>query len=259
MILLLSAFSQVSCQRNDTPDREYYHLKIYHLSQNDPQRSEDQETILDHYLEKAFIPALQRAGIGPVGVFKPLKGMDESGPMVFVLIPCSTLEQYEKIPELLLSDQQYLEEGAPYIEASHEAPPYERIESILMRAFEGTPSLQVPDHSSSREKRVYELRSYESATGKLNQRKVAMFNEGESALFQRLGFQPVFFGEVLSSGRMPHLMYMTTFSDTLSQKELWERFRNDPAWLEMKDLERYRHTVSHIDRYLLCPTGYSDY
>jgi hypothetical protein len=86
-----------------------------------------------------------------------------------------------------------------------------------------------------------------------------MFDEGESELFRDLGFQPVFFGKVVASEQMPHLMYMTVHADTLSQQEHWDAFRTDPRWEEMKDLERYRNTVSHIDRHLLYPTAYSDY
>ena len=75
------------------------------------------------------------------------------------------------------------------------------------------------------EDRIYELRSYQSATEKLYQRKVAMFNEGEAEIFIRLGFQPVFFGEVLSGGDMPRLVYMTTHASSEAQEQNWNAFR----------------------------------
>ncbi len=257
-LLLISLFLG-SCRDSEPAGRDYYQLKIYHLSESDPERRSEQEKTLDQYLADAFIPAMHRAGIGSVGVFKPLESLMEELPMVMILVPYSSLEQFGEMPRVLLADQQYREDGAAYLEASHENPPYQRIESVLLRAFENTPRIQLPDHPTPRNQRVYELRSYEGATESLYRRKVEMFNEGESALFRRLSFQPVFFAEVLSSGRMPHLMYMTSFSDTASQKEHWDRFRSDPEWLEMKDLERYQNTVSHIDRYLLRPAPYSDY
>ncbi|MEF8985351.1 MAG: NIPSNAP family protein, partial [Bacteroidales bacterium] len=70
--------------------------------------------------------------------------------------------------------------------------------------------------------------------------------------------QPVFFGQALSSDHMPHLMYMTTFSDTTSQQEHWDAFGNHPDWQEMKEIERYQNTVSNITKYLMYPTDYSD-
>ena len=75
---------------------------------------------------------------------------------------------------------------------------------------------------------------------------------------RKLPLDPVFFGEVMSSAHMPHLMYMTTFSDTLSQQEHWNAFGNHPDWLEMKEIDRYKNTVSNITIYLMYPTDYSD-
>ena len=120
------------------------------------------------------------------------------------------------------------------------------------------PRYFVPDHSTPHHEQIYELRSYESATEKLHKRKVEMFNEGgEIALFSKLGFKAVFYGKVISGAHMPNLMYMISFENKQSNKEHWDAFVNHPDWLEMKDLERYANTVSHIDRWLLHPTAYS--
>ena len=130
---------------------------------------------------------------------------------------------------------------------------------MIMRCFSATPTLVQPDLSTPRSERVYELRSYQAATEKLYELKVEMFNEGESQLFQELKFNPVFFAEVLSSAHMPHLVYMVAHADTAAQSANWETFGAHPEWDRMKNLERYQNTVSHITRYLLYPTEYSDY
>ena len=248
--LLTSVLIQFSaCDSSET--REYYHLKMYQFEDI------QQELVMDRYLENVYLPALERAGIPTVGVFKPRNVYEGEQQYILVLIPFSSLEEFEMLENKLEQDEVYLTEGKEFIEAPFDAPPYERIESVLLRAFASTPHLSVPDHSSPPASRVYELRSYESATERLYRRKVEMFNEGESALFQKLGFQPVFFGEVLSSAHMPHLMYLTTFSDTSSQQEHWDAFRNHPEWLEMKEIEKYQNTVSNITKYLLYPTDYS--
>ncbi len=233
-------------------ERDYYQLKIYRI-ENDAQ-----EEKLDQFLKDAYLPALHRAGIEKVGVFKPIEGKNEGKAFVMVFIPFASLEEFEKLPQRLLNDRTYQESGSQYIMAAHDQPFYERIETILLRAFSASPRLGTPVKEGSKSERVYELRSYEAATERLYERKVEMFNQGESALFARLGFNPLFFAEVLSSSRMPHLMYMTTFSDEKSQEERWNAFREHPDWLAMKDLERYRNTVSVITRYLLYPAEYSD-
>jgi hypothetical protein len=176
-----------------------------------------------------------------------------------LLLPFGSLQEFEALDVLLKEDNEYQDAGKEYILSPHDAPPYDRIETILLRAFSATPVLSIPEIGTPRKGRVYELRSYQAATEHLYERKVEMFNEGESALFEKLGFNPVFFGEVLSSNQMPHLMYMTAHADTTAQKANWDAFRVHPEWLGMKDLERYLHTVSHIDKYLLYPTAYSDY
>ena len=233
-------------------EREYYQIKIYWLD------NETQESRLDDYFENAYLPALHRAGIDQVGVFKSIEGRNDGKRFVMVFIPSSSLEDFEIVKDQLGQDALFIEAGSDYILAAHDDPPYRRIETILLRAFSETPVMGTPVEEGAKSERVYELRSYESATEFLFHRKVEMFNQGESALFVKLGFHPLFFGEVLSSAHMPHLMYMITFADEKSQEAHWNAFRDHPDWLGMKDLERYQHTVSHITQYLMHPAAYSD-
>ena len=86
-----------------------------------------------------------------------------------------------------------------------------------------------------------------------------MFNEGgEVAIFSRLGFNAVFYGNVISGSEMPNLMYMTSFSDMRSRDAHWESFRNDPAWDKLSSMEKYQNNVSRIDIQFLRSTNYSD-
>jgi hypothetical protein len=246
LILMLFSYNGLAI------DRDYYQIKIYWIE------NESQEKSLDQYFESALLPALHRAGIEKVGVFKPIEGKNEDKKFVMVCIPVKSLDDLEKLPETLKKDGTYLDKGQGYIEAAHDNPSFTRIESILLRAFSSFPQMGEPVKEGERKDRVYELRSYEAATELLYERKVEMFNQGESELFVQLGFNPLFFAEVLSSAHMPHLMYMITFSDEKSQEEHWNAFRDHPDWLAMKDLEKYQNTVSSITRYLLYPTAYSD-
>ena len=86
-----------------------------------------------------------------------------------------------------------------------------------------------------------------------------MFNEGgEVTLFKRLGFNAVFYGEVLSGSRMPNLMYMTTFENQASRDEHWKAFSNDPEWKKLSSMPEYQNNVSKINIYFVYPTEYSD-
>jgi len=233
-------------------DGDSYQIRIYRLDHT------GQENRMESYLKEAFIPALHRSGIEQVGVFKPLDPDGENGRYIMVLIPFHSLKEFRELPVLLAKDLSYQKAAAAYLEAAHDDPPYSRMESILLSAFSVMPRLEKPGLETPPARRVYELRSYQGPTERLFQRKVEMFNEGEAALFMRLGFNPVFFGEVISGPHMPNLMYMTTFENETSRQEHWKSFREHPDWLSIKDLPRYRNTVSHISIYLIHPTGYSD-
>lgn len=234
-------------------ERDFYELRIYHI------KSPDQEKRMDTYLEEAFLPALHRFGISKVGVFKPLlNDQKEKGSKIYVFIPYTSMEQFLELPAALDKNRDYAEAGRDYIDASHDNPAYVRMEKILMRAFTGMPHFQEPKLTGPKEDRVYELRSYESATEKQHLNKVKMFNEGEIEIFDRLGFNAVFYGEVLAGTQMPNLMYLTTFSDMDSEKAHWNAFRSDPQWEKMKVMEEYQNNMTRNDTRLLFPTEYSD-
>jgi hypothetical protein len=234
--------------------RDFYQIKVYDI------KDKQQETVIDNYLKDAYIPALHRAGIKKVGVFKPIADDPAAGTKIFVFIPLKNLDQIDKLELSLEKDKDYNKNGEAYINAAHDNPPYERMESILLKAFTSQPDFYAPDFSTPKSEQIFELRSYEGATEKLYKKKVHMFNEGgEAAIFQNLGSKPVFFGEVLSGSKMPNLMYMTSYENMKSNEEHWKAFRESPAWEELKGKEEYANTVSHIDKWMTYPTDYSDF
>jgi len=250
VIFLLSLFlMSCLCTANA---RDIYQIKIYSLE------NEKQEQRMDDFLKDAYIPAMKRAGINNVGVFKPITEDAATGKLIYVLIPFKTIDQFEKLEGVLAKDKKYQTDGSDYINAAHDDSPYTRIESILLRSFKTMPNYGIPNHTTPAAEQVYELRSYEGATEKLYEKKVEMFNDGgETKIFKELGFQPVFFGEVISGSTMPNLMYLTTFKNKSSQDEHWDAFRSAPAWLELKEDKQYENTVSKSVKVFLRPTEYS--
>jgi len=252
LFLLIVAFALASA--TVAPKRDYYEIRIYHIT------SSAQEDRVERFLKEAYLPALHRAGISKVGVFKPVEADTANfGKRVYVLIPYKSLDQFEKLPEDLQKDKQYETSGSDYLNAPFNDLPYARLESILLSAFSGMPQFEVPKHATPVSERIYELRSYEGPTEKIFKNKVKMFNEGdEVGLFRRLGFNAVFYGEVIAGSRMPNLMYMTTFPDKASRDAHWDAFRVDPQWKTLSGMSEYKNNVSKIDIFFLHPTEYSD-
>ncbi len=238
--------------RANAAQQDYYQLKIYHL------KTRGQESRLDNYLEKAYIPAIHRQGIATVGVFKPVKP-DTSGLLVYVLTPFKGFLKLEIIDSNLAKDDQYTADGKDYLSADYKEPPYARLETIILKAFPKMTQLAIPQLTAGKTDRIYELRSYESATESYNLNKVKMFNDGdEVGLFKRLGFKAVFYAEVIAGSRMPNLMYMITFNNMAEHDKLWKNFGDDAYWKSLLSKPEYQNNVSHIDSTFLHPAPYSD-
>jgi len=249
-IFLVLGFATVA---GAAPKREFYEIKIYHVINS------DQEQRVEKFLKEAYLPALHRAGIGKVGVFKPVESDTTFGKRIYVLTPFASMDEYVKLPDVLQKDKQYEPSGADYLNAPFDNLPYARIETILLKSFVGMTQLEAPKLSTPVTERVYELRSYEGHTEKIFQNKVKMFNDGnEIAPFKRLGFNAVFYAEVISGSRMPNLMYMTSFTNRTSRDEHWKTFGADPQWKKLSGLAEYQNNVSKINIYLLHPAEYSE-
>jgi hypothetical protein len=235
---------------------DFYQLKVYHLS------SVEQEQVVDEYLEQAYLPAMHKAGIAHVGVFKPVAPSTGESPaerLIYVLIPFASQQEFSRVESQLAKDQNYQSTGAKYLNAPYSNPPFNRIETILLNAFEKHPHFAVPDLQGPKKDRIYELRSYEGHTEKISANKIRMFNDGdEVGLFKRLGFNAVFYGEVIAGSTMPNLMYMTTFENKADRDAHWQSFGSDPYWKELSAMPEYQHNVSKNVTTFLYPTEYSD-
>jgi hypothetical protein len=234
------------------PKQEFYEIKVYYL------KDQSQQERVEKYLKDAYLPALNRAGIRKVGVFKPVPTDTAAGKRLYVLTPMNSLDQVMEIADKLAKDKQYLAAGADYINAAHTNAPYRRMETILLKAFSQMPAFKAPDHKTPHSERIYELRSYEGHTEKIYKNKVQMFNEGgEVKIFEKLGFNAVFYGEVLAGSRMPNLMYMTTFENKASRDAHWKAFSADPDWKALSAKPEYKNNVSKNVTLFLNPAPYS--
>jgi hypothetical protein len=244
----------VSCTEEPV-QQMYYEIKIFNVTQ--PGQAER----VDNYLKSAFIPAMHRAGVTKVGVFKPIEADTVlSGKMIIVFIPYQTADHYISVPGVLEQDPDFQQAGRDFIDAPYDNPPFARYESILLKAFKNMPHFRPPSFTTPAGERIYELRSYESSTDAKAAKKRDMFNKGgEITIFEKLGFNAAFYAEVLAGSHMPNLMYMTTFQDMKTHDELWAAFGKHPDWVKLRDVEEYKNTVSKNTRYLLHPTDYSDF
>jgi NIPSNAP len=204
-----------------SPPREFYQLRKYTL------RTGPQLALTQNYFEHALIPVLNRMAMSPVGAFKLDIGPET--PTYYLLIPAASVEALVTLDTRLAEDTEFIKASAAFWGAPASAPAFVRVESSLMSAFAGWPKLVPPKG----EKRIFQLRTYESPGYAAHVRKVHMFDEAEIGIFTRTGLTPVFFGDTLIGPRVPSLTYMLTFADVTELNEKWKVFGSDPAWKDL--------------------------
>jgi hypothetical protein len=230
---------------NSTGDRQFLEWRRY------DSRTDAQHALVSNFLQHAVLPALKRLNIGPVGVFSE-SGQDASKSL-YTLVPFDSLEQFVNLGRVLGSDQEFLTAAGDYLSASKESPAYDRIENQLMVAFKGHPQVTIPRSGD----RIFELRIYESHSELKAKLKIEMFNDAEFEIFRKVGLDGVFFGETIVGANLPNLTYMLAYSDMAEHDRAWQAFREHPDWIELRDRERYKDTVSKVASRFLNPTEYS--
>lgn len=248
-IITINGFSQ-----GGKKNKNFYEMRIYEY------HSADQQKLIDGFISTALIPYLHSKKIGKIGAFTAMANDTAKTKKIVVLIPYTSLSDIPAINKSMFADEKVLKNGDAYLNATSENPAYDRMMSIIMEGFRFSPTLTPPSLSNSIAEKVYELRSYESASEKKYWKKVEMFNEGgEIPLFARLGFNAVFYAEVISGPSMPNLMYMTSFENMASRDEHWKSFSNDPEWKKLSSMKEYEKTVSKNTITFLKATAYSEY
>ena len=198
---------------------------------------------------------MNRAGVGRVGAFNVVYG--ENAPSLLLVLTHQTLDSVVSLRDRLASDTVYARAGAAILDAPMSDPPFVRVESSLLRAFDAMPTLEPSAGAATARSRIFELRTYESHSDRAALNKLKMFNAGEVPIFRRAGLTPVFFGETLIGANMPNLTYMLTFSDMSARDAAWAAFGRDSEWKTLSADPQYRDNVSAISDIILQPTPYS--
>jgi len=228
-----------------TPQKEFYEFRIYQLTGG------GSKNILKSYFTEALMPLFKKFGV-KLGAFEELD--KEDPPKVYTIFVYPSPEIYFKIQKELTSNSEYLAAAKSYFEIPATKPVFERYETFLTEAFDSIPNLKVP----AKNRGLLELRTYESYNEDAARRKIAMFNDEELPLFEKVGLHPVFFSKMLAGKNTPALMYMLWFTDMEEREANWKKFSGSPEWKEISGKPIYADTVSKVRKKFLTPTDYSE-
>lgn len=225
-----SAYETTQKKSNSLIELRYYKLR---------NTTDDMPKRLNEFLSGKYLPALRKSGVTKVGFFGNLIG--QASPLVLQVTEFKNLAQAE---------------------ASWEIPAaldYVRVETSLIRSFDGLPSLEMPAAEAGRPARVFELRTYESNNFGSLGKKIGMFNTGEIAIFRKTGLNPVFFGETVFGANMPNLTYMLWYDSLAAREANWKKFVGHPDWDKLKSTPGLSdgEVVSNISNSMLTPLAYS--
>ncbi|MHC4266821.1 MAG: NIPSNAP family protein [Planctomycetota bacterium] len=228
--LAAASLSDMSTASSKTSaSKQFLELRHYEID------SAEHQEVLDGFLAKVAIPALNRLDIGPIGVFIMTENENHD---LWVLVPHNSLESVATVNTKMLADTQCQKDGSVVLNCPMDNPVYKSFKSSLLLAFDKCPKVEVP---TKKENRVFQLRIYESHNTVMAKRKIEMFNEGgEIALFRNSGMNPVFFGE-----------------DSEAQEAGWKKFLNDPEWEKLSSKPYFEDTVSNITNLVLRPASSS--
>jgi hypothetical protein len=109
--------------------------------------------------------------------------------------------------------------------------------------------------------KVYELRTYYAAPGKLEALH-ARFRNHTIELFKKHGMGVVAFwvpvDQTTGAATGNTLVYILSYPSLDARKQAWDEFGKDPEWIAVKtDSEKEGKLVDKVDSIFLAPTDYS--
>jgi len=248
----LFAADEKAAGSSGTGERQIFELRTYHFASPEKQQAYEQ------FLAKAGVPALNRAGVEPVGVFK--MNLDDNRDVkpapdandLWLFLPHKSFESVLTLESKLAADEAYQNAGKEILTPKKTDPAFARYETLLLQAFEGAPKVVVPTKS---EGRLFELRTYQSHNAERAKNKVEMFNTGEFPVFQRAGMPGVFFGSAIAGADLPQLTYMIVHEDAGRKAQDWRAFSADAEWKKLSGNPAYKDNVSKIIARFLRPAA----
>jgi hypothetical protein len=231
----------------DNEKPQYYEIRVYTT------KSPAQLHRISDYWQQTAVPAYNRLGCQPIGVFTESNYTDTNN--IYVVIPYDSAEAFASASAKLAADPDYQANAAEFLNAAKTNAAYQSFSTSLLVAFAGMKHLVVPPPDAKPE--VFELRTYISPSEGKGLNKIHMFESGEITLMKEVGLAPVFYGRTLSGPVMPSLMYMTCGEDPEAHKKHWAGFNDAPVWKQLQADPQYKDNMTRAISIILKRTSAS--
>ena len=247
MLSLVAGGLPVPTQAAGSDQPQYYELRVYTTS------SGAQQQRINDYWQHAAVPAYNRLGSQPVGVFTELQ--DSATNKIYVFIPHASAEAFAAAPAKLAADGELQKAAADFLNAPKTNAAYDGFQTSLLVAFDGMKHLVVPP--PDKKPNVFELRTYVSPSEAKGLNKIRMFESSEIDVMKEVGLAPIFYGRTLAGPVMPCLVYLTCGENLDAHKEHWKKFSAAPVWKQLQADPQYKDNMTTAIKALLKRTAAS--
>lgn len=242
--LMTTMASPLENQTKPADTKEIYEWRVYTLISDGKS--------LDTFYEETLIPAYNRKNIkvGAFKLFRLKEGEPEQRHILFIYPDIAT---YYQVKKTIWEDKIFRLQAQVFFDETAPNPVYSNFQTYLSEAFDKIKIHRKPDPNRS----LLELRIYHSPNEEANQRKVEMFNKDEIDVFDKVGINSVFYGDILAGPRMPALLYLTWYKDEETRSGAWKQFGSHPDWKRISVLPEYAYTATNNESILLSPLAFS--
>lgn len=225
------------------PDTRCFEMRTYHAS---PGKLDDLNArFRDHTME-----IFKRHGMENIGYWVPVENTNN---LLTYILAYPSREAREKSWKEFNADPEW-QSVRKASEANGSL--VTKVDSVFMSATDFSPAIAP---SKSENPRLFELRTYHAAPGKLDD-LLARFRNHTCALFEKHGMGQ--FGYWLPTdkkqGAGETLIYILAHSDKSAAEAIWKAFRNDPDWIKVKkESEANGSLTTGVVSVFMTPTDYS--
>lgn len=200
-------------------DTRCYELRTYYAA---PGKLDELHARFRDHTCKLF----EKHDIQNIGYWVPLENTDNK---LIYLLAYPSREAHDKSWKAFGADPDW---KAAYKASEANGTLVKKVEFIFTQATDYSPE---EDKSAGTEPRVFELRTYKAAPGKLNDLH-ARFRDHTCKLFEKHGIQNIGYGVPMDKdkGADDTLIYMVAHKSKEAAAESWKAFASDPDWKKAK-------------------------
>lgn len=202
-----------------------YELRTYHLNPGK----------LDAFLQRfrtLNVPLFPKHGLTIVGCWTPQDEKDGKGATFVYLLSFPSRDAAKTAWASLKDDATWKERFA---DSEKDGKMVSKVESVYLEPTDYSPTIHTNQGGAADSPRVFELRTYHTSPGKLDDLN-KRFKDHTIGIFNQHKMTSIayFVPQDEDQGRKDTLVYFLAFPNRDAAKASWQAFRDDPNWQKVK-------------------------